>query len=73
MKQSFYQYVQTLRGALKVTPISQLAEDIFHDRQFPKQSESYHDISNYLETNAYYVTSMDVFDTIWEHYLESND
>ena len=72
MKRSFYHYIQTLRGKLKETPESRLAEDIFHDSQFPKQSENYDEISHYLETNAYYIPSMDIFDNIWEDYIENN-
>lgn len=72
MNRSFYHYIQTHRGLTKPTEISELAESIFFDNQFPKQSVSYHEISDYLETNAYYVPSMDIFDELWQYYVESN-
>ncbi|MEG0255693.1 MAG: YozE family protein [Vagococcus sp.] len=72
MKRSFYHYVQTFRGKTHQTDESKLAEDIFHDLQFPKQSHSYDEISHYLETNAYYIPNMDIFDSLWEHYIENN-
>lgn len=72
MKRSFYHYIQTFRGKLKQTDESVLAENIFNDMQFPKQSENYDEISHYLETNAYYIPNMDIFDTLWELYIENN-
>lgn len=72
MKRSFYHYAQTFRGKLKQTDESKLAEDIFKDLQFPKQSENYDEISHYLETNAYYIPNMDIFDKLWELYIENN-
>ena len=68
---SFYHYILVHRGTLKQTAISKLAEDIFDDLQFPKQETDYHVISDYLETNAYYVPNMDVFDELWEMYVET--
>lgn len=68
---SFYHYVQIHRGKLEQTAISTLAENIFDDLQFPRQETDYHKVSDYLETNAYYVTNMDVFDELWEMYEEA--
>ncbi|WP_326717936.1 sterile alpha motif-like domain-containing protein [Vagococcus jeotgali] len=73
MTLSFYQFIQTQRGMITPTNVSQLSEDIFDDLQFPKNETTYHDISEYLETNAYYVTSMDVFDELWSMYEEAKD
>lgn len=72
MKRSFYHYVETFRGKLNQTEESLLAENIFSDLQFPKQSVDYDEVSHYLETNAYYITNMDIFDNLWEHYIENN-
>ena len=72
MKRSFFHYVETFRGKVKQTEESLLAENIFNDLQFPKQSQDYDEISHYLETNAYYIPSRDIFDTFWEHYIENN-
>ncbi|APB31168.1 YozE family protein [Vagococcus teuberi] len=68
---NFYHYVQIHRGKLEPSDISMLAENIFEDLQFPKQETTYHKLSDYLETNAYYVTNMDVFDELWEMYVEA--
>ncbi|MGY3766069.1 YozE family protein [Vagococcus vulneris] len=72
MKRSFYHYIQTHRDTKLRTPEVLLAEDIFTDLQFPKQSEDYEEISHYLETNAYYISNMDLFDELWELYVETN-
>ncbi|MCI0129911.1 MULTISPECIES: YozE family protein [unclassified Vagococcus] len=69
---SFYHYIQGHRGKLEQDAISKLAEDIFDDIQFPKQETDYHTISDYLETNAYYVPNMDVFDELWVMYQEAS-
>lgn len=68
---SFYQYIQIHRGKLQQDAISLLAENIFDDIQFPKQETDYHVLSDYLETNAYYVPNMDVFDELWDMYQEA--
>ena len=68
MRHSFYQFTQTYRGALHPNALHRLAEDILNDTQFPKQSLDYDDVSLYLETNAYYITSMDIFDELWALY-----
>ncbi|MGC3746288.1 YozE family protein, partial [Enterococcus faecalis] len=39
---------------------------------FPKQTEDYHELSSYLEMNADYLSNMDIFDELWEKYLENN-
>ncbi|MGX7014053.1 YozE family protein [Vagococcus silagei] len=72
MKRSFYHYMQTFRDSKLRTDETLLAEDIFKDLQFPKQSEDYEEVSYYLETNAYYISNMNLFDDLWEKYLENN-
>ncbi|MGY3749460.1 YozE family protein [Vagococcus acidifermentans] len=72
MKRSFYHYVQTLKEFSVPNPEAQLAKAISDDSQFPKHSETYHDISDYLENNAYYITNMDLFDELWDKYLQNN-
>ncbi|MGO2083571.1 YozE family protein [Vagococcus sp.] len=72
MKRSFYHYVQIFRDTKLRTEETKLAEAIFEDLQFPKQSEDYEEVSNYLETNTYYISDMTLFDELWETYLENN-
>lgn len=64
--------MQTFRDSKLRTDETLLAEDIFKDLQFPKQSEDYEEVSYYLETNAYYISNMNLFDDLWEKYLENN-
>ena len=72
MKRSFYHYLLTLRGPKIFDPVTKLANDISLDIQFPKQSESYTEISDYLELNTSYLDTMDIFDVAWEKYLDHN-
>ncbi|AOA01964.1 MULTISPECIES: YozE family protein [Carnobacterium] len=70
MRQSFYHFLMTERNPHKRDEVSQFANDAFLDIAFPKQSESYHDISHYLEMNGEYLPSMRIFDEAWERYIE---
>ncbi|MFV0557219.1 MAG: YozE family protein [Enterococcus sp.] len=72
MSRSFYHYLMTLKG-----PNHQDAEQVFalsasEDIAFPKQSESYEEVANYLELSVDYLPSMDIFDRLWEQYLDNN-
>ncbi|MEY8444880.1 YozE family protein [Enterococcus ratti] len=72
MNQSFYHYLMTLRGGKSNDPISVFATEAGNDIQFPKHSTSYEEISNYLELAVNYLPSMDIFDQVWESYIENN-
>ncbi|MGX7328424.1 YozE family protein [uncultured Enterococcus sp.] len=72
MTRSFYHYVLTLRGALTHDPVSLFAQAVSLDAQFPKQSCEYDEISSYLELETDYVSSMQLFDEIWELYVAHN-
>lgn len=72
MRRSFYHYAQTLRNPNARQGVEDLANHLTADPQFPKLSEDYDEISDYLETNAYYVTNMDIFDELWRLYIENN-
>ncbi|WP_079709650.1 YozE family protein [Paraliobacillus ryukyuensis] len=67
---SFYQYMMRFRGAKQVTNETRLADWIFHDHSFPKQSRSYDEISRYLEWNIPFTEALQVFDRLWEQYQE---
>jgi len=72
MKRSFYHYLMTLRGPNAADEIQVFANNAEKDIQFPKQSDSYEEISDYLEMNVDYLSNMDVFDRVWQKYLENN-
>lgn len=71
MKQSFYHYLMTKRSP-KHDVVSQFADDVFKDVAFPKQVIDYETLSHYLELHVDYLKNMDVFDTLYEEYLENN-
>lgn len=67
---SFYHFVKSYRGELEVTEEGRLAEWIFDDLDFPKQSSDYNEISDYLEWNSPFPGAATVFDHLWTVYLE---
>ncbi|EMF0048912.1 YozE family protein [Enterococcus hirae] len=72
MNQSFYHYLMTLRGGKQADQQSVFATEAGKDIQFPKHSTSYEEISDYLELNVDYLSSMDIFDEVWGKYLENS-
>lgn len=70
MELSFYQYLMTERDLHKQDDITLFANNAFNDRTFPKHSEDYEEISNYLELDGNYLPSMVIFDDAWEIYIE---
>ncbi|GKT03897.1 YozE family protein [Furfurilactobacillus sp. WILCCON 0119] len=71
MRRSFYQFLMTQRNSDSYDPVAQFANNAFLDQAFPKQAENFDDVSSYLELNARYLPSMDVFDDAWHLYLDS--
>ena len=71
MRKSFYKYLMTQRNPNSGDPIAHFAEAAFFDPQFPKQEKNYEKLSEYLELNASYLPSMDIFDQAFHHYRES--
>nr|WP_321314515.1 YozE family protein [uncultured Ligilactobacillus sp.] len=69
-RESFYRYLMTLRDPNKHDEITQFANDAFYDQEFPKQTDDYEKLSNYLEMNASYLPSMSIFDDVWQMYLD---
>lgn len=69
MLKSFYHFLMKFRHPKPKNVISQFANDAYLDHSFPKNSEEYEEISNYLELNGHYLPSMVVFDEAWELYL----
>lgn len=66
---SFYHFIMTYRGKLIADDQSKLADCIFYDHGFPKQSSSYHDISDYLEMNSPFPGALSVFDALFDEYI----
>ncbi len=56
------------RGALKRNPYSELAEEMYRDPAFPKQSEDYNEVSSYIEIKQYSLEAVSVFDEAWSDY-----
>ncbi|MCA1023230.1 YozE family protein [Halobacillus litoralis] len=65
---SFYHYMMRYRGNKKMDEEKQLAEWMFKDHSFPKQSVSYDEISRYLEWNAPFAGALSLFDRLYDEY-----
>lgn len=72
MRRSFYHYILTQRGHNPNDPVETFAGAVAKDIMFPKKSEDYHEVTDYLELNVDYLDSMDLFDQVWDKYLENN-
>ncbi|KRK46604.1 hypothetical protein FC66_GL000228 [Dellaglioa algida DSM 15638] len=70
MRQTFYQFLMTERNDHGTDEVAQFANNAFFDQGFPKLSDNYDFVSNYLELNAGYLPSMTIFDDAWARYLD---
>ena len=68
-RESFYQFLMTQRNPNGADEVEQFANNGFLDSAFPKQSQDFTEISQYLEENADYLPSMTIFDVAWQQYL----
>ncbi|WP_225047275.1 YozE family protein [Lacticaseibacillus kribbianus] len=68
MRQSFYQFLMTLRNPNDHGEIANFAQNAFLDQAFPKQEDDFEALSNYLELNGNYLPSMSVFDDTYAMY-----
>ncbi|GFH42828.1 UPF0346 protein YuiB [Lactococcus hodotermopsidis] len=66
---SFYTFLMKYRAYKAVDDISKLANLVYEDSTFPKQSSDFDEISSYLETHANFAFNLSKFDEIWELYL----
>ncbi len=57
------------RASLINNEVSNLAEAMYDDLSFPKQSEDYDEISSYLELSGL-LDSMSIFDEAWGLYIQ---
>lgn len=72
MKKSFYLFIVTYRDPYKNDAQTKFANHVAEDKAFPKQSEDYHELADYLELSGEYAPYMAVFDGLFEVYKERN-
>ena len=65
---TFYRFILTFRGKLTDDAESRLAEWIYLDHDFPKHTNDYDEISDYLEWNSPFNGALMVFDRLWDEY-----
>ncbi|EEI23659.1 YozE family protein [Lentilactobacillus hilgardii] len=70
MLKTFYQFLMTKRNPGSSEPIAEFANNAFYDQSFPKQLTDFDSLSKYLEENADYLPSMEIFDDVWKQYEE---
>ncbi|MBL5769103.1 YozE family protein [Heyndrickxia sporothermodurans] len=73
MNKSFYHYLMKFRDPKPKDSISEFANHAYKDHSFPKGLSTYNELSTYLELNGDYLTSMTVFDQVWELYIEEKN
>ncbi|WP_057893643.1 YozE family protein [Lacticaseibacillus brantae] len=71
MRQSFYQYLMTLRNPNDHGEIANFAQNAFLDHSFPKQATSYDELDRYLEAYGGYLPNRSVFDDAYNLYLDN--
>ena len=70
MRRTFYEFLMTKRHPGSNDEVAEFANNAFYDQSFPKQSKDFEEISKYLEENAGYLPSMDIFDKAFNEYNE---
>ncbi len=60
----------TLRDADSNDEVAQFANNAQNDQIFPKQEQDYDKLSDYLELNAGYLSSMSIFDQAYQMYRD---
>ncbi|AWE07438.1 hypothetical protein DCE79_08660 [Lysinibacillus sp. 2017] len=68
MKKSFYHYVQTFRGGEWSDNKVQFAESMLIDHAFPKTSDDFYELSNYIELQSNEYLTATTFDELWALY-----
>ncbi|WP_278954278.1 YozE family protein [Lactobacillus apis] len=69
-RESFYRYLMTLRDVDSNDEVAQFANNAQNDQTFPKQEQDYDKLSDYLELNAGYLSSMSIFDQAYQMYRD---
>ncbi|KKI88678.1 hypothetical protein WQ54_29625 [Bacillus sp. SA1-12] len=65
---SFYHYLMKYRHPKPKDEISKFANEAYQDHSFPKNADTYDEVSSYLEMNGLYLSSMSIFDEAWDRY-----
>lgn len=65
---SFYEYAIRFHDPEANDPKSRLANTIKADPAFPKQSQSFSEITNYMESNPEYTRLLSVLDDVFAAY-----
>ncbi|MGM9987950.1 MAG: YozE family protein [Bacillaceae bacterium] len=68
MNKSFYHYMMKHRHVSAKNEIEVLANEMYEDHAFPKQSFEYNTVSSYLELSSHFQSTMSTFDRAWEMY-----
>ena len=68
---TFYNYLMRHRAPVEKDDATRLANLVFQDSLFPKQSKDFNEISTYLVTQAPFYFNLSLFDDIWQAYLEA--
>ncbi len=68
MGQSFYEFIKRFEDEGADDPMSRLANTITDDIAFPKQSEDFNEVSDYLEKSSLYGKMLTIFDDAWRQY-----
>ena len=71
MTKSFYHYLLKYRNKESNEGYAQFAESAFYDSSFPTQEKDYYKLCEYLELNGQYLSSMVIFDELYEMYKEN--
>ncbi|MBF0779286.1 YozE family protein [Streptococcus cuniculi] len=69
MRKSFYSWLMTHRNPKSQEAVAVLADLVFEESDFPKQSDEFDQVSRFLEEEASFSFSMSDFDRIWEEYV----
>lgn len=71
---SFYHFAMRYRGVKdKHDPKKRLADWMFHEHDFPKQSNDHHELTDYLEFNSPFPEALITFDEVWEEYISNEE
>lgn len=68
MRKSFYTWLMTQRNPKSNESVAILADLVFNETNFPKQSSDFDEVSRYLEEQTSFSFSLGLFDEIWEEY-----
>ncbi|MEK4425314.1 YozE family protein [Solibacillus sp. FSL K6-1523] len=73
MGKSFYHYVLTFRGGEWSDEKTRFSEGMFIEPGFPKYSESFEELSTYIELQSNEYLTISAFDELWDLYAQKYD